>query len=416
MNLKFIFKRVGNVVQQTSYSDVSKIISSRAKDSHKGDNGKVLVVAGSEDYAGAAALAGLGANAALRAGVDLVEVAAPEKVAYAVNIISPDLISRKMSGKFFAQRHLNKVLALSKGFDVVLLGPGIGKRKETSEFIRRFLAKVGKPVILDADALGAVKRRKFSGDVLVTPHAEEFKGLFGVDLEGKKLEDTVGEVKGAAASFNCTILLKGAVDVISDGSQVKVNKTGNEGMTVGGTGDVLAGLCAGLVSVGKVSLYNAACAGAFANGKAGDMLKRDVGFGFTASDLVGKLPQAVGNIDSQKQLKADYLFFKKPWGSFEQFILNRTATVKILEVKPKQILSLQSHKMRDEFWYGIDEGAEVTLGKEKFLLKKGKWAYIPKGTKHRLSGKNKKARVLEISLGFFDEEDINRFEDSYGRA
>ncbi len=105
---------------------------------------------------------------------------------------------------------------------------------------------------------------------------------------------------------------------------------------------------------------------------------------------------------------------KRPWGLFKQFVLNQKCTVKILEVKPKQELSLQKHKKRSEMWYFLDNGI-VQIGDKKKKIKQEELVKIPKGKKHRLIAGKKKLRVLEISLGKFDEKDEVRLEDKYGR-
>lgn len=106
---------------------------------------------------------------------------------------------------------------------------------------------------------------------------------------------------------------------------------------------------------------------------------------------------------------------KRPWGEFEQFTLNEISTVKILTVKPNQQFSLQYHKDRKEFWKFLDNPAKVTLGNKTFRVKKGDEIIIPKKIKHRIQAYSKPIRVLEISLGKFDENDIVRIEDVYGR-
>jgi mannose-6-phosphate isomerase-like protein (cupin superfamily) len=107
---------------------------------------------------------------------------------------------------------------------------------------------------------------------------------------------------------------------------------------------------------------------------------------------------------------------KRPWGEFQQFALNERCTVKILILNPKQRLSLQSHQKRDELWVALDSGLVAQVGKKKIRLKKGQRIFIPRKTKHSLQAFGKKARVLEISFGFFDEKDEERFEDIYGRV
>ena len=106
---------------------------------------------------------------------------------------------------------------------------------------------------------------------------------------------------------------------------------------------------------------------------------------------------------------------KRPWGSFERFTLNEISTVKILTIKPKQKFSLQYHKKRREFWRFLDNPAKVTLGKKTFRVKKEDEIFIPAKTNHRIEAYSKPVRVLEISFGKFDEKDIKRIEDAYGR-
>ncbi len=275
----------------TSAADVRKCVKKRRKDAHKGQFGKVLVVGGSEDYVGAVALSGNAALASLRSGVDLVTVAAPGKAAWAVNCMSPDLITKKFSGKVFGERHVKDVLKLSKGFDAVLIGPGLGQGAGTKKFVRAVVKGLKIPAVIDADAIKAVKGMNFNGEVLLTPHAKEFEICFGKEASNS-LKKNVDLVKEAAKGKNCVILLKGMVDVISDGNKVRVNRTGNEGMSVGGTGDILSGLCAGFIALGN-SLFESGCAAAYVNGKAGDILLKKKGYGFLASELLLELPKVI---------------------------------------------------------------------------------------------------------------------------
>jgi mannose-1-phosphate guanylyltransferase/mannose-6-phosphate isomerase len=106
---------------------------------------------------------------------------------------------------------------------------------------------------------------------------------------------------------------------------------------------------------------------------------------------------------------------KKPWGNFKQYTLNEPTTVKIITVEPGQCLSKQSHRMRDELWIPLDEGAKMEIGDRKIHPKKEEEIWIPRNVVHRLSAKDKRVRILEISFGTFDEEDVIRYEDKYGR-
>ncbi|HLC64758.1 MAG TPA: NAD(P)H-hydrate dehydratase [Candidatus Nanoarchaeia archaeon] len=245
--------------------------------SHKGQNGRVLAIGGSGDYVGAIALAGL---AALRSGVDIVVVAAPEKTAWAVNCLSPDLITKKFSGKYFTQKHAGDIIKLSKSFDVVLIGNGLGLRNETKEFVRKVVKSVKCPLVIDADAIKALRIQDIC-NAIITPHFGELEILLGNSKIGKN--EIQKYVNGNV------ILLKGPTDTIISKSKVVFNKTGNAGMTKGGTGDVLAGLCAGYLAQSH-DLFQSACNAAYINGMIGDiLLKKKKGFTYLASDMVGEI-------------------------------------------------------------------------------------------------------------------------------
>lgn len=260
----------------------------RKKGEHKGQNGKLLVIGGSEDYFGAPYLASKAASYL----VDLVYLAMPEYSARRIN--DPNIILRPFQGENFRKDDVEDVLTIAEGVDAVVIGPGIGVRAGTKDFVLEFLRWCEKPVIIDADALKALaedldvlKGKNF----VLTPHAGEFKILFGEKPEGS-LEERSKLVVEKAKTAGGTILLKGAYDIISDGESWKYSKTGNKGMTTGGTGDVLAGLVGALLALGNSPL-RAASAGAFLNGLAGDMVKEEMGENFTALDVAKKVPQAV---------------------------------------------------------------------------------------------------------------------------
>ena len=247
-------------------------IPKRSTKSHKGDNGKVLVIGGSKDYVGAVALAGI---AALRTGVDWVTVAVPEKVGWAINALTPDLVVKKYKGDDFCASRAKDVLKLSKGFDAVLIGNGIGMH--ASSFCKSFLSKVKKPCVIDADAIKAINLQSINNCIL-TPHKKEFNIL----LKNSKLNESNYRKK----LKNNIILLKGPIDKIISKNKIAQNKTGNPGMTKAGTGDVLAGLCVGFLGQG-LDLFQSACNAAYINGLLGDLqLKKKKGYSYFASDLL----------------------------------------------------------------------------------------------------------------------------------
>ncbi|MBI2142866.1 NAD(P)H-hydrate dehydratase [Candidatus Woesearchaeota archaeon] len=258
----------------------------RKPTSHKGDNGKVLVVAGSIDYAGAAYLAGM---AAFRSGVDAVVVAAPEKVAWAINCLSPDFITTKFKGDFFTAAAIKEIVKMSRKFDATLIGNGIGKNVQTLKFAAAVCRGIKGSKVIDADAISSVRMQDVQ-NAIFTPH----HGEYGVLLRNSRCSNDLRQVQRIIGSNvllvkGYTAVAKQHLDAIISKNRIAYSRTGNAGMTVGGTGDVLAGLAAGILAQGK-DLFKAAAAAAYVNGKAGDMLLRKYGYGFTASDLVEKLP------------------------------------------------------------------------------------------------------------------------------
>jgi len=251
----------------------------RSSSSHKGDNGKVLIIGGSRDYVGAVALAGL---AALRSGVDWVTIAAPEKVGYAINALSPDLVVKKYKGDDFCASRAKDILKLEKDFNAVLIGNGIGVHAKS--FVKKYVRETKKPLVIDADALKHIKLQNIKNAIL-TPHKGEFKIL----LKNSKLNKN----NYKKHLKNNIILLKGPIDQIITTSKTYQNKTGNPGMTKAGTGDVLAGLCIGFLGQG-LSLLQSAINAAYFNGLAGDiLLKKKKGFTYLASDLVDEIKKVL---------------------------------------------------------------------------------------------------------------------------
>lgn len=260
-----------------------KVVKIRKKDARKGDSGKVLVVAGSKDYVGAAELSASAALAVLRTGVDIVTVTAPEKVAWAINSVNSDLITKKIKCDYFESKHAKEIIELSREFDVVLIGPGLGREKETFSFVKLLVEKIKKPKVIDADAIKAVDMNKVVNSVFTPHRAELIKLLKNSKIKIERDEDLAGFVK------NNILLIKGKIDVIISKKEIEYNNAGNAGMTVGGTGDVLAGLCAGFLAQGN-NFIDSACAAAYLNGVVGEKLLKKSGYGFIASDFIDEIP------------------------------------------------------------------------------------------------------------------------------
>jgi NAD(P)H-hydrate epimerase len=257
-------------------------------DAHKGQNGRLLVIGGGP-YTGAPALA---AMAAYRVGADLVFTACPESASGIVASFSPNLIVEPLKGRRLAPEHVEQLVIMAEGMDAVLLGPGLGDDPATLEAVRSFIARCHAPMVLDADAIKAVGGhleilRNKTG--VLTPHHRELELLVGHPVPSEARTEFAKEL---AKATGWTVLLKGRVDLITDGRQVKMNRTGNPGMSVGGTGDVLAGITAGLLAKRAVP-FNAARISAFINGSAGDLAFEKNSYGLVATDLLERIPQVL---------------------------------------------------------------------------------------------------------------------------
>lgn len=263
--------------------------TARKDDSHKGENGRLLVICGSKDFPGAAYLASAASIASLRTGTDIVTVAAPEKVAWSINSINPDIITVKLKGDFLGTANKSELLREIERHDVILLGPGVSDKGDTQELVEDLIT-LKKPKVLDADALKMVDLNRLNNSIL-TPHMGELvKILENSQLIFKPGSDDFDELKKYVGSN--VIVLKGKKDLIITRNTIIENETGNPGMTVGGTGDVLSGVCAGLLTQGFEPV-DAAYYGAKIIGKIGDGLKEKYGYGFIASDFLSLIAENV---------------------------------------------------------------------------------------------------------------------------
>src|SRR6058998_3462339 len=241
--------------------------------SHKGQNGRVLVIGGGP-YTGAPALVGYGA---LGVGGDLIHVATPALAAQVVASYSPMFIVHPLVGHRLLREDTRQIVELASRADAIAIGPGLGDAEGTLDAVKEIVRSIALPLVVDADAKRAV----------ITPHSREFQTLTGKALPDAP-EDRAELVREAAKTLGATILLKGHVDIVTDGTRVKFNYTGNPGMTVGGTGDVLCGVVAGLMSKGMPP-FDAARLGAFTNGYAGDLAFKIKSYGLTSVDVADNL-------------------------------------------------------------------------------------------------------------------------------
>jgi NAD(P)H-hydrate epimerase len=273
--------------------DVLLVQKPRSLTAHKGDFGRLLVIGGSEVYSGAPTLVSL---AAMRTGVDIVYLAAPAKTAYSISSLSPDLITIKLEGDNLNLGNVETIMPYLRFVDAVAMGPGLGLKPETVKFVKAFVEEVekaGKPLLLDADGLKAFAKFKkpLKVPLVLTPHVGEYAILTG-DALTENQDERVLAIQKTAKKLDAVVLVKGKVDIVCDARRVKLNFTGNPGMTVGGTGDVLSGIVGGLLAQ-NVDAFEAAAAGAFVNGAAGDFVVSEIGYHMVATDLLDWIPRVL---------------------------------------------------------------------------------------------------------------------------
>jgi len=257
----------------------------RDPDSHKGDHGEVLVIGGGP-YVGAPALAG---QAALRAGADLVRVACPTAVAHEVQGYTENLIVRPVEGREFEPGHVGQVMEFAARHDALVVGPGLGDSEGALEAAEAILKAFDGTAVVDADALQVVPGLDTEATLICTPHQGELRNMGGptaVDWQESR-----EEVAAFAREMGATMLVKGRYDLISDGDRTRVNRAGHPGMTVGGTGDVLAGVTGALAA--RQEPIHAAALGAYVSGRAGEGAAAEHGDGLLATDMIDEIPRAM---------------------------------------------------------------------------------------------------------------------------
>lgn len=250
----------------------------RSKSSHKGDNGRVLILGGNELYHGAPILAGLGAE---KSGADLVYLMVPSNQQHLARSFSMNMIVESFSGKFLRAQDVQKALDWCEKVDVLVVGNGLGEKPQTLRAVRKILQKSRCKVVIDAAALSAfAELAPLSGnrDIVITPHQGELERM-GIQASEKALQ-------AAAKQLQATIVLKGPEDlIVSPEGKTHVNKTGHPVMTKGGTGDVLAGLIGGLMAQG-LSGFEAAKKATEDWGKVGEYVAEQKGLEVTIQELL----------------------------------------------------------------------------------------------------------------------------------
>ncbi len=273
----------------------------RAVDAHKGDFGKVCIIAGSIGMSGAAALAG---KAALRAGAGLVRIATPQSILPIVASIEPSFttvpLAEDATGRI-AAKAANTILNLTLDNDCLAFGPGVGVTQGVRSVLQKLLGQTDIPLIIDADGLNNLSRinewpGQTKASVILTPHPGEMKRLWTGLFRTSMPADRRSQATQLAGKTKTTVVLKGAGTIVTDGQKVYVNSTGNPGMATAGAGDVLTGVIAALIGQGLHN-FEAAVLGVYAHGLAGDITAKKIGqTGMIATDIIESLPEAFKKI------------------------------------------------------------------------------------------------------------------------
>ena len=289
-------------------SDIAEIVVPRSPDSHKGTHGTIAIVTGSSQMAGAALMA---AHGAVRSGAGKVFLRVPGATAPYCIGVQPEIMVRGVgTGDHFTAADADEIIAESKNWSVLAMGPGLGRDAETKEFLLKVLAAVTCPVVLDADALNLLAGEKAliasrGSRIIMTPHLAEFSRISGLSMAEIKA-DPIATARQFASEWKVNLVLKGAPTLIVSAKtgNVYVNSTGNAGMACSGMGDVLTGMIAAMIAhQGMSDLCSAACAGVYLHGAAGDACRKDRGpYGFTPMETADALPQVLASLEEDLAL------------------------------------------------------------------------------------------------------------------
>jgi len=278
------------MIRRLNHELVLSLLPDRNPWGHKGNFGKLLLLCGSRGYTGAAFFAAMGA---LRSGAGLVFLGVPESIygIEAVKLNEPVIFPLPDAGGRLSADAVPEILTRLPQMDAVLVGPGLGQPEGTLAVVRAVLENAQCPVVVDADGINVLSAhrdllRGRKSPTILTPHDGEFARLGGVIGE-----DRMAAAAALAEELGCVVLLKGHETCITDGTDGYLNPTGNPGMAVGGSGDVLAGVITALLGAGLPPLEAAAC-GAWLHGAAGDRCAAELGqYGMLPTDMLSALPR-----------------------------------------------------------------------------------------------------------------------------
>ena len=274
---------------ELNHEQILSLLPDRKADAHKGNFGKILLLCGSKGYTGAAYLAAMGA---LRSGAGLVFLGVPESI-YAIEAVKLNeaiVFSLPDERGKLSAASIPEILSRLPNMDAVLIGPGLGQAEGVLQVVKAVLEHALCPVVLDADGINLIAPHKDilrgrTAPTVLTPHGGEFARL------GGQAGERTAAAEGMAKDLGVVVLLKGHRTVITDGACTYINPTGNPGMAVGGSGDVLAGIITALLGQGMEPLRSAAC-GAWLHGAAGDICAAEIGqYGMLPTDMLNVLPR-----------------------------------------------------------------------------------------------------------------------------
>ena len=289
-------------------SDIAEIVVPRSPDSHKGTHGTIAIVTGSSQMAGAALMA---AHGAVRSGAGKVFLRVPGATApYCIGVQPEIMVPGIGTGDHFTAADADEIIAESKNWSVLAMGPGMGRDAGTKAFLLKVLEAVACPIVLDADALNLLAGEKAliasrGSRIIMTPHLAEFSRLSGLSMTEIKA-DPIAAARHFASEWKVNLVLKGAPTLIVSArtGNVYINSTGNAGMACGGMGDVLTGMIAAMTAhQGMSDLCSAACAGVYLHGAAGDACRKAHGpYGFTPMETADALPGALASLEEDLAL------------------------------------------------------------------------------------------------------------------
>lgn len=289
-------------------SDIAEIVVPRSPDSHKGTHGTIAIVTGSSQMAGAALMA---AHGAVRSGAGKVFLRVPGATAPYCIGVQPEIMVRGVgTGDHFTAADADEIIAESKNWSVLAMGPGMGRDAGTKAFLLKALEAVACPIVLDADALNLLAGEKAliasrGSRIIMTPHLAEFSRLSGLSMTEIKA-DPIAAARHFASEWKVNLVLKGAPTLIVSArtGNVYINSTGNAGMACGGMGDVLTGMIAAMTAhQGMSDLCSAACAGVYLHGAAGDACRKAHGpYGFTPMETADALPGVLASLEEDLAL------------------------------------------------------------------------------------------------------------------